>query len=211
MTANAYSFLPWLRTGLTTKITERTTRESGPRPRIPVTLRLAGEGPEHTAPERTVTQSVQLYGPGDVVGVDPRAISRTEPQAAVTDAEPNYLAHIEFYEEEFLWRYSPAVPDDANRLRPWLALIVLMRRPGPAEHGRGGEFREGRLPRARCRTSSSTTYGGCRWPGNSAPGRTSTSTAISRAAGACSPRSWTHLWRRSGTCCGPAPTTPAHG
>lgn len=145
MTANAYSFLPWLRTGLTTKITERTTRESGPRPRIPVTLRLAGEGPEHTAPERTVTQSVQLYGPGDVVGVDPRAISRTEPQAAVTDAEPNYLAHIEFYEEEFLWRYSPAVPDDANRLRPWLALIVLAGAPDPQSTA-GGEFREGEAP-----------------------------------------------------------------
>ncbi|QES51780.1 hypothetical protein DEJ50_31925 [Streptomyces venezuelae] len=143
MTSNAYSFLPWLRTGLTTRITaEQTAADTGPRPRIPVTLRLTGEVPGQPVRERPVTQPVQLYGPGDVVGVDPRAISRTEPQPSVTNAEPNFLAHIEFYEEDFPWQYSPAVPDEANRLCPWLALIVLAAAADPQDSA-GGEFREG--------------------------------------------------------------------
>ena len=67
-----------------------------------------------------------LYGPGDVIGVDPRAIVRTDPRDQITNFEPNYLPCIEFYDEDFPWRYSPAVPDPATgRLRPWLALIVL--------------------------------------------------------------------------------------
>ncbi|MFJ9931644.1 hypothetical protein ACIRSJ_00855 [Streptomyces virginiae] len=140
--AGSYSFLPWLRTGLGTKITQSPPPGSGSRPRIEVTLRLTGEHPDHPVPERTVPQSVQLYGPGDVVGLDPRAISRTEPLPSVTNVEPNFLAHIEFYDEELLWRYSPAAPDGSNRLMPWLALIVLA---GPADprDADGGEFREG--------------------------------------------------------------------
>ncbi|MER6315529.1 hypothetical protein ABT237_17380 [Streptomyces sp. NPDC001581] len=140
--SSSYSFLPWLRTGLGTKITEAPPAGSGSRPRIPVSLRLAGEHPERPVPERIVTQPVQLYGPGDVVGLDPRAISRTEPLPSVTNVEPNFLVHIEFYDEELLWRYSPAAPDPAGRLLPWLALIVLA---GPADprDTEGGEFREG--------------------------------------------------------------------
>ncbi|MEU7607134.1 hypothetical protein, partial [Streptomyces sp. NPDC041003] len=90
MTPNAYSFLPWLRTGLTTRIGQDGFAADGPRPRIPVTLRLTGQGPDRPVSARTVTQQVELYGPGDVVGVDPRAISRTEPQPSVTNAEPNF-------------------------------------------------------------------------------------------------------------------------
>ncbi|MFG2874550.1 hypothetical protein ACGFYU_05975 [Streptomyces sp. NPDC048337] len=145
MTPNAYSFLPWLRTGLTTRIGQDGFTADGPRPRIPVTLRLTGQGPDRPVSARTVTQQVQLYGPGDVVGVDPRAVSRTEPQPSVTNAEPNFLAHIEFYEEDFPWAYSPAVPDDTGRLRPWLALIVLAAAADPQNEA-GGEFREGGPP-----------------------------------------------------------------
>ncbi len=124
MSANAYSFLPWLRTGLTTRIQGDV---AGPRATIPVELRLTGDAlKDGPVPYRELTQPVQLYGPGDVVGVDPRAISRMEPKPGIPNFEPNYLAHIEFYDEDFLWRYSPAKPDDTTkRLAPWLALIVL--------------------------------------------------------------------------------------
>jgi hypothetical protein len=84
-----------------------------------------------------VSQNVQLTGPGDVIGISPRAIVRTEPRSRVTDFEPNYLAFIEFYEEDFPWRFTPAraVQKDAaghptsspqlTRLRPWIFLLVL--------------------------------------------------------------------------------------
>ncbi|RAY12576.1 hypothetical protein DPM19_23525 [Actinomadura craniellae] len=144
MSANAYSFLPWLRTGIATKITA--DPGTADRASITVTLRLTGEAiAGGQLPPRDVEQQVQIYGPGDVIGVDPRAISRTEPAPWVTNVEPNYLAHLEFYDEDFPWRYSPAVPDGTTRrLAPWLALVVLAAGEGP--DGAGAEFTEGVLP-----------------------------------------------------------------
>ena len=135
MTANAYSFLPWLRQGLATLVG---TAPTGPGPaaraQVPVPLRLTGEPVEGDTPVTLdVQQTVQIYGPGDVIGVDPRAIVRTEPRDWITNFEPNFLPFVEFYDEDFPWRYTPAGPDASGlRLRPWIALVVL------AE----GEFRE---------------------------------------------------------------------
>ncbi|KJY37239.1 hypothetical protein, partial [Streptomyces sp. NRRL S-495] len=62
MTTNVYSFLPWLRGGIATRIA---ADPSGPvtRAEIPVRLHLTGEaaagGPP---PEQFVEQKVQLYG-----------------------------------------------------------------------------------------------------------------------------------------------------
>ncbi|MEV4571299.1 hypothetical protein AB0K12_46770 [Nonomuraea sp. NPDC049419] len=142
MTDNAYTFLPWLRSGIATRITTDPVDTS--RATIPVTLRVSGEAIGSAAPiSRDVSRTVQIYGPGDVVGVDPRAISRTEPRPWITNVEPNYLAHVEFYDEDFPWRYSPAAPDAATkRLRPWLALIVLAGGEDSAAVD-GAEFKDG--------------------------------------------------------------------
>ncbi|MFA1550093.1 hypothetical protein [Actinomadura chokoriensis] len=141
MTGPAYSFLPWLRTGLTTRIAaDPGTAE---RAAIPVKLRITGDGVSGGTITRDVDKTVQLYGPGDVVGLDPRVVSRVEPRPWITNVEPNYLAHVEFYDEDLPWRYSPAPPDAANRrLLPWLALVVLA---GTADPGGdpAAEFTEG--------------------------------------------------------------------
>jgi len=71
-----------------------------------------------------VTQNIALYGPGDIVGIDSRAIFRTDPHPWITNYESNYLAAVEFYDEDFPWRYTPAAPDGL-KLRPWIALVVL--------------------------------------------------------------------------------------
>jgi hypothetical protein len=126
VTASAYSFLSWLRRGIATRITQA----PGTAARASVTVKLRLEGPAAsgggTLTRDVPPRDVQLYGPGDVVGVDPRAIVRTDPRNWITNFDPNYLPFIEFYEEDFPWRYSPDVLDPATgRLRPWLALIVL--------------------------------------------------------------------------------------
>lgn len=125
-TPNAYSFLSFLRRGLATQITQA----PGAAARPTVTVRLGLDGPAVsgggtiTAPP--IRQDVSLYGPGDVVGVDPRAIVRTDPRNWITNFDPNYLPFVEFYDEDFPWRYSPDVADPmTGRLRPWLALVVL--------------------------------------------------------------------------------------
>ncbi|HTI27549.1 MAG TPA: hypothetical protein VL652_41580, partial [Kutzneria sp.] len=139
-TPNAYSFLPWLRTGLSTLIGTAPPDLAAKRAVIPIDLVINADAVDGgTLPPLPVSHTVQLYGPGDVVGISPRAVSRTEPPAWVTNFEPNFLAHIEFYDEDFPWRYSPAATDGSLNVRPWLALVVL----AADTDGSGGEFTEG--------------------------------------------------------------------
>ncbi len=117
-----YSFLPWLRQGIANAIAAPPT---GLRAEIRVDLKLVGtpigQGAALTEP---VGQNVQLYGPGDIVGIDGRAVIRTEPRQWVTNFESNYLAAVDFYDEDFPWRYTPS-PAAGLQLLPWIALIVL--------------------------------------------------------------------------------------
>ncbi len=137
-TIASYSFLPWLRQGVANVITSPDGDPSvKTRASINVTLQLSGDpvrgGAELTQP---VGQSVQLYGPGDIVGINTRAVVRTEPRNWVTNFESNYLAGIDFYDEDFAWRYTPAAPDGSGlHLRPWIALVVLNEK----------EFNDGRM------------------------------------------------------------------
>jgi hypothetical protein len=131
-----YSFLPWLRLGIAGKI-DAADGDAGValRATVPIGLKLTGEplGPGN-ALERPIDREVQLVGPGDIVGLDDRVVFRTEPRNWITNFEPNFLAHVEFYDEDLPWRYTPAGPDASGlRLRPWLVLVVLEE----------GEFEEG--------------------------------------------------------------------
>src|SRR3990170_2484750 len=122
-----YSFLPWLRQGLANQITaadfDGTVKL---RAQVDVTLEARGEKIAVVGSQTaTVSKPVALFGPGDIGGIDRRAIVRVEPRDWITNFEPNYLPQVEFYDEDFPWRYTPAAPDGRGRLRPWLALVVL--------------------------------------------------------------------------------------
>jgi hypothetical protein len=122
-----YSFLPWLRQGLANEI-KTSDFAPGVKLRATVDIQLEVRGDKLTTGIESVpiTRNITLFGPGDIVGIDKRAIVRTDPRDWITNFEPNYLAHVEFYDEDFPWRYTPAAPDlSKGRLRPWLALIVL--------------------------------------------------------------------------------------
>src|SRR5688500_2053726 len=126
MNAN-YTFLPWSRQGLANRITAPDPNPGAqPRAEIDVALELGMRRIDGVNEVLDVTRKVQLYGPGDVIGLDTRAIVRTDPREWITNFEPNYLATIEFYDEDLPWRYTPAAPDAAGaRLRPWIMLAVL--------------------------------------------------------------------------------------
>jgi hypothetical protein len=127
-TVATYSFLPWMRQGLAGQITAPDLdTTAAARVGVEVRLRITADSASGDAsPGVDVDKTVQLYGPGDVVGIDPRAVVRTYPRDWITDAEPNYLAHVEFYDEDLPWRYTPAAPDTTGlQLRPWIALVVL--------------------------------------------------------------------------------------
>jgi hypothetical protein len=121
-TIGSYSFLPWMRVGLANRL--NAPAAGALRATITVTLRLEGDTPGGGLLTETVGKDVAVYGPGDIVGVNRSAIVKTEPRNWVTNFESNYLPYIEFYDEDFPWRYSPEVPA-GHRLRPWIMLIVL--------------------------------------------------------------------------------------
>jgi hypothetical protein len=126
-----YTFLPWLRQGLANQI----NGQEGSRATIPVDVTIKGKKVDGSADQiATVSKSIEIYGPGDIIGIDKRAIIKEEPRNWITNFEPNYLPYIEFYDEDFPWRYTP-LPNPANdhRLKPWLALIVL--KEDEFEHG----------------------------------------------------------------------------
>ena len=85
---------------------------------LPVTVSLNGKKVE---PQDAGTP--QLYGPGEVVGLDVREIIRTGPLHLTPDYPPERFAFIEFDRPDFPWLFSPGAPSKeqkkADRLRPW--------------------------------------------------------------------------------------------
>lgn len=135
-----YTFIPWFRQGLSVKIKESDnyaaagqTGVADERASLDVDLYIEDtsltNGSLH---ESIIKKKVSIYGPGDVKGISTRAIIHTEPKAGISNYESNNLIHIEFYEEDFPWRYTPVNPNESNatkshRLRPWISLVVLKR------------------------------------------------------------------------------------
>src|SRR5688572_4139336 len=113
-----YSFLPWLRRGIANEI--KTPAGANSRASVTVKATIKSETEQVDA-----TKEVQLVGAADITGIIRNMIVKTEPRNLVTDFEPNFLPFIEFYEEDFPWRYTPEPPSADHKLRPWLTLIVL--------------------------------------------------------------------------------------
>ena len=119
MTAAAYQFFPWVTRGVGGGLGDPDTSDTLPdRLRVDVGVEVNGAV--------VATTRVQVHGPGDVLGIDPRQIVRTEPTAGTTDFEPNYFAHLELGEAALPWLFTPAAPDlAADQLRPWCVLVVV--------------------------------------------------------------------------------------
>ena len=115
-----YAFLPWVRQGLGLHL----AGSAGTRATLDVAIGLSGEAIGGGSLTATVDRTVELYGPGDVVGIDGRAVIAYEPREGTTNFESNYLPYVAFYDEDFPWRYTPVAPD-GDRLVPWISLVVL--------------------------------------------------------------------------------------
>jgi len=127
----SYTFLPWLRRGLSNQITQA----AGPgvsRARVDVSITVGSD--VATAPP--IVKPITLVGPGDITGFNQRQVIRTEPRVGTADFEPNYLAAIDLYDEDFPWRYSSLPVAPGHQLVPWILLIVL----------RDGEFERMNIP-----------------------------------------------------------------
>jgi hypothetical protein len=116
-----YHFLAWSRRGIGASVNNPDGGSLPSRSTLDVQLGLTANG---TAVSPAPDNKVQLFGPGDVAGIDPRHIIRTEPRHTTVNYEPNYLCGIEFDHPDLPWMFTPASPK-GDRLRPWVALIVL--------------------------------------------------------------------------------------
>lgn len=129
-----YSFLPWVRQGAVAAVGTPDTLSAGlsTRAGLPVRLRL-------DATAEPVEVPIQLRGPGDVIGIDPRQIVRTEPRPGTSDFPPSYFTAVEFDSPDFPWLFTPARAEtQQGRLRPWLTLVVVRRQEGVTLGGGAG-------------------------------------------------------------------------
>ncbi|MCD4650320.1 MAG: hypothetical protein K8S56_00815 [Candidatus Cloacimonetes bacterium] len=125
MTDTHYHFISSARQGLAAAIDNKVTG-SQKRAQIDLLLKVARRSKDSGDWDNdSIERSVQLYGPGDVVGFDERMIVRTDPKPNTGNFEPNYFPAIEFADFDFVWRFSTNPAEDKG-LTPWIVLIVLI-------------------------------------------------------------------------------------
>ena len=118
-----HHFIAWARQGISATLDNPDYGGSLPdRPSVAIDMNVTATGPDGVRAVPTFT--VHTFGPGDVLGLDPRHVVRTEPKDSTPNFEPNYLAGIEFDTPDLPWLFTPAAPA-GDRLRPWITLIVL--------------------------------------------------------------------------------------
>lgn len=127
------TFLPWLRQGLAAHLD--TPAHDGlatvDRATVTVTVTAGGTGPGGDSTRTVPSPAVRLVAPGEIQALDPTQVVRRDPEPGDCDAEPHYFAQVELAAPDLPWRFTPASPG-ADRLQPWLALVVVTDAPGVA-------------------------------------------------------------------------------
>ncbi len=136
--------MPWLRRGAAKAITW--DGYPGRDDARPVGDRESPSGARHACRRRpdgqpggcspTASRSIELVGPGDIRAALPEtAIDAPDPGSPTT---PVSFGHVEFYEEDLPWRYTPAWPlprlVKAGQARPCSASGAGAVRPGARRH-----------------------------------------------------------------------------
>ncbi len=112
-----YTFLPWVRSGVGAVVTPPAT---GLRATMSIAVPVQAAG----LADLTAGTTVQVRGPGDVLGLDERQVIRRYPMPGAVAAEDSFLAHVELDRPVLPWLFSPVAPA-GDRLTPWIALVVL--------------------------------------------------------------------------------------
>src|SRR6185503_20886627 len=90
-----YVFLPWVRQGAAAGIQtlDSLSKDQAGVVSVPVNLQINSGN--------DIDRRVRLFGPGDVTGIDPQQVVRTEPRHLATDFEPSYFPAVEFDRPDF--------------------------------------------------------------------------------------------------------------
>ncbi len=112
-----YSFFAYARGGIASGITDEYDPTLTNQPESHLAVSISGGAD-------TANATVGLYGPGDVVAIDAKQVTRSVPDAETPAWTPNYFPHVEFDRPDYPWLFSP-YEASGDRLHPWLALIVV--------------------------------------------------------------------------------------
>ena len=109
-----YLFLPYLRRGASGRIAGTKSR------RAFINVKIDFDN------GKSVTKEALLNAPQDIEGFSDNDAVKAVPTPApnVNDAEVNNFPFLDFYDEDYPWRYTPE-KELENRLRPWLVLVAL--------------------------------------------------------------------------------------
>ena len=109
LSLESYEFVPYALTGLAAAM--QTPGAGEPRASTVVTVPIRDDKAGTGQAQRPVT----LYGPGDVLGVDPGQVVRRYPSPGSVNAEETFHAHIEFDRPELPWTFSAQTPGNTMR------------------------------------------------------------------------------------------------
>jgi hypothetical protein len=70
-----------------------------------------------------IVRQVPMMTPGDVIGIPGRQVIRCAPLNGLIDAEPNYLATIDFDAPDLPWLFSRKAA--SGPIQPWITLAVI--------------------------------------------------------------------------------------
>ena len=124
-------YYPWVRKGLGAYIDEKENLNGSAKGRAELTIR-SDYSVQHILPKekigsdttlRSLEKKVKFIGPGDILRVNPSAVMKVHPDADSVGFPKQLVPYIEFWEPDFLWRYTPA-SENQDRLRPWLSLVI---------------------------------------------------------------------------------------
>jgi hypothetical protein len=141
----AVTFLPWARAGAGATINATGTVMGANRPTVQVELTVSktpDQAPATVIPAGTaaggpsVTVAMPMIGPGDVLGLAPGQVIRTEPADGATGVLTSVFAAVEFGDVTLPWLFTPAAenvgwsagqtfPPGSHQLLPWICLVVV--------------------------------------------------------------------------------------
>jgi hypothetical protein len=118
-----YVFLPHARTGIAAALSTPFAWRQPARASVKITVPVNDDRGALNA-----EMLMHVFGPADVLELDPRQVIRTFPKADSANAEVDDLAHVEFDRPDLPWLFTPAGPDGMGHLVPWITLVAAERR-----------------------------------------------------------------------------------
>lgn len=113
--ANELTFFGWQRAGGALQVTEQAGRLRGNVSLVARAVETGEAQPAHV--------EFEFYGPRDVAGFLPGAVTGVSPVAGTQSAEETMAAFVELGAPDLPWRYSPE-PPSGDVWHPWIVLVV---------------------------------------------------------------------------------------